>query len=288
MRFLKLNILIACFFTICSQGYAQSLIEHAPAGFDSLRTKIARGKLDSMVYESKTVGSSRKVFIYTPPGYSKSQKYPVLYLLHGIGGDESEWLKKGHAAVILDNLYADKKVVPMIVVFPNGRAMKNDRAMGNLMDTAKIKAFAKFEYDLLNDLIPFIEKKFPVQADSLNRALAGLSMGGGQAFNFGLTHLDKFLWVGGFSAAPNTKSPEQILPKPGDAKKVMKLCWISCGDNDNLIYSSRQIHDYFKRNNVPHIYYVEPGAHDFNVWNNDLYLFTQLLFKPVDKSLFAK
>lgn len=287
MRLLKFNILIACFLTIILPGFAQKIIEHAPAGFDSVRTKIERGKLDSMVYESKTVGANRKAYVYLPAGFSKDKKYPVLYLLHGIGGDESEWLKKGRAKVILDNLYADKKAEPMIVVFPNGRAMKDDRPRGNLMDTAKIKAFAKFESDLINDLIPSIEKKYPVICDSLHRALAGLSMGGGQAFNFGLTHLDKFLWVGGFSAAPNTKSPEMLVRNTGDAKKLIKLCWISCGDNDNLIYSSRQIHDYFKRNNVPHIYYVEPGVHDFNVWNNDLYLFTQLLFKPVDKALLS-
>jgi enterochelin esterase-like enzyme len=288
MRLLKRSILIACLFTVCFQGKAQSVIEHSPAGFDSIRTSIPRGKLDSMVYESKTVGSSRKIYVYTPAGYSKNQKYPVLYLLHGIGGDESEWLKKGRARIILDNLYADKKAEPMIVVFPNGRAMKDDRPRGNLMDTAKINAFARFELDLVNDLVPFIEKKYPVLSDSLHRALAGLSMGGGQAFNFGLAHLDKFLWIGGFSAAPNTKSPEILVPKPEDAKKLMKLLWISCGDKDNLIYSSRQIHDYLKRNNVPHIYQVEPGMHDFNVWNNDLYLFAQLLFKPVDKSLLAE
>ena len=111
---------------------------------------------------SKTVGSKRRALIYTPPGYSKKKKYPVLYLLHGIGGDEKEWLNGGTPQVILDNLYADGKIEPMIVVMPNGRAMKDDRAIGNIMAADKVQAFATFEKDLLNDLIPFIEKKYPV------------------------------------------------------------------------------------------------------------------------------
>ena len=122
--------------------------------------------------------------IYTPPGYSKSKKYPVLYLLHGIGGDEKEWLKGGQPQVILDNLYAENKIEPMIVVMPNGRAMKDDRAIGNIMAPDKVQAFATFEKDLLNDLIPFIEKKYPVIKDREHRAIAGLSMGGGQSLEF--------------------------------------------------------------------------------------------------------
>lgn len=123
--------------------------------------------------------------------------------------------------------------------------------------------------------------------DREHRAIAGLSMGGGQSLNFGLGNLDKFAWVGGFSSAPNTKSPESLLADPENAKKKLKLLWISCGDNDRLITISKQTHEYLKQNNVPHIYYLEPGAHDFKVWKNDLYLFSQLLFKPVDISKFS-
>ena len=114
------------------------------------------------MYLSKTVGTKRKAMIYTPPDYSKNKKYPVLYLLHGIGGDEKEWLNGGQPQVILDNLYAENKIEPMIVVLPNGRAMKDDRAIGNILAPDKVQAFATFEKDLLNDLIPFIEKTFPV------------------------------------------------------------------------------------------------------------------------------
>lgn len=267
--------------------YAQNLVSHAPHGFDSLRTNIQHGKIDTISYNSKTVGTSRKALIYTPPGFSKKKKYPVLYLLHGIGGDKKEWLNVGKPQVILDNLYADGKLVPMIVVMPNGRAMKDDRAIGNVFDSVKVKAFATFEKDLLNDLIPHIEKNFPVLADKEHRAIAGLSMGGGQSLNFGLGNLDTFAWIGGFSSAPNTKTPDKLLPDPETAKKKLKLLWISCGDKDGLITFSRRTHEYLFRNNVPHIYYIEPGVHDFNVWKNGLYMFSQLLFKAVDPSTFT-
>jgi enterochelin esterase-like enzyme len=113
-------------------------------------------------------------------------------------------------------------------------------------------------------------------------------MGGGQSLNFGLGNLDKFAWVGGFSSAPNTKKPEELVPDPEAAKRKLKLLWISCGDNDGLISFSRRTHDYLYQKNVPHIYYIEPGVHDFKVWKNGLYMFSQFLFKPVDISSFPK
>nr|WP_315222066.1 sialate O-acetylesterase [uncultured Flavobacterium sp.] len=260
---------------------------HAPIGYDQLNSNIPSGKVESISYNSKTVGSLRKATVYTPPGFNKKKKYPVLYLLHGIGGDEKEWLNGGNPQIILDNLYAEAKIEPMIVVMPNGRAMKDDSASGNIMAPEKIEAFAAFEKDLLNDLIPFIEKKYPTYKDSEHRAIAGLSMGGGQSLNFGLGNLEKFAWVGAFSAAPNTKMPEELLPNPEEAKKKLEFLWISCGDNDRLIDNSKRTHDYLDRNEVPHIYYIEPGVHDFKVWKNGLYMFSQFLFKPVDQSSFA-
>jgi enterochelin esterase-like enzyme len=283
----NLIISIAVLFLFSHTGTSQNIEKLAPQGFDIPRTGIAHGKIDSITYVSKTVGTKRKALIYTPPGYSKNNKYPVLYLLHGIGGDEKEWLKGGQPQVILDNLYADKKAEPMIIVMPNGRAIKDDRPI-NTMAPDRVEAFATFEKDLLNDLIPFIEKKYPVIKDRENRAIAGLSMGGGQSLNFGLGNLDKFAWIGGFSSAPNTKPPEQLLPDPAEARKKLKLLWISCGDNDGLITFSQRTHDYLVANNVPHIYYIEPGVHDFKVWKNSLYMFSQLIFKPVDVSKFNK
>ena len=267
---------------------AQNQIPTAAAGFDVSQPAIPHGKIDTIRYASKTVGTTRKALIYTPPGFSKSKKYPVLYLLHGIGGDEKEWLNGGKPQVILDNLYASKKLAPMIVVMPNGRAMKDDRPIGNIMTKDKIEAFATFEKDLLNDLIPYMEKKFPVYKDREHRAIAGLSMGGGQSLNFGLGNLDKFAWVGGFSSAPNTKLPEVLVPDPKKAREMLKLLFISCGASDNLIVNSQRVHDYLLKTDVPHIYFIEPGVHDFKVWKNGLYMFSQMLFKPVNKASFSK
>lgn len=261
---------------------AQTFDKKAPQGFDVEKKEIPHGKIDTVTYESKTVGTQRKALIYTPPGFKKGTQYPVLYLLHGIGGDEKEWFRNGTPQIILDNLYAQGKLTPMLVVLPNGRAMKDDRATGDIMAKDKVEAFATFEKDLLSDLIPFIEKKYPVKKDRENRAIAGLSMGGGQSLNFGLGNIDKFAWVGGFSSAPNTKQPQQLLPNPAKAKEL-KLLWISCGDQDRLMSFSKRTSDYLTENNIPHIFYVEPGGHDFKVWKNDLYLFSQLLFKNIDQ-----
>jgi enterochelin esterase-like enzyme len=284
-RFLFLMI---CLVIHSLSGAAQQILKEMPTGYDAVRSDAPAGKIDTIQYQSKTVGSERKALVYTPPGFSKKKKYPVLYLLHGIGGDEKEWLKGGNPQLILDNLYAEKKIEPMIVVMPNGRAMKDDRATGNIMAQDKVAAFATFEKDLLNDLIPFIESKYPAYTDREHRAIAGLSMGGGQSLNFGLGNLDRFAWVGGFSSAPNTKVPNELMPDPEEAKKKLKLLFISCGDNDRLITFSKRTHDYMFEHQVPHIYYIEPGVHDFKVWKNGLYMFSQFLFKPVDNSSLSK
>jgi enterochelin esterase-like enzyme len=260
-------------------SFSQTEQKPAPAGFDSIRNDVARGKVETVEYDSKTVGNRRKAIIYTPPGYSQENKYNVLYLLHGIGGDETEWLKHGKPEVILDNLYAEKRLAPMIVVMPNGRAMKDDRPGENIFAPEKVQAFADFENDLLTDLIPFVETHYPVLTGRENRALAGLSMGGGQALNFGLGNLDTFAWIGGFSSAPNTKAPELLAPNPEDVTKKLKLLWISCGDQDRLLNISERTHGYLEKHKVPHVYYLEPGKHDFAVWKNDLYHFSQLIFR---------
>lgn len=280
--------LVLGFATLSTCIIAQTLEKQAPTGFDQVQSAVAKGKIDSISYPSKTVGTNRTAVIYTPPGYKKGTRYPVLYLLHGIGGDQNEWLRHGTPQVIFDNLYAQGKMEPMIVVMPNGRAMKDDRAIGNMFDPERVEAFTTFEKDLLTDLIPYVQKNFKVHTDREHRALAGLSMGGGQSLNFGLGNLDTFAWVGGFSSAPNTKTPEVLVPDPAKAAALLKLLWISCGDADGLMPFSKRTSDYLRKNGVPHIFYVEPGGHDFDVWKNDLYMFSQLLFKPVNKKLFNK
>jgi len=249
-----------------------------PKGYDARRDGIDRGKLETVEYDSTTVGVKRKARVYTPPGYTKDTKYPVLYLLHGIGGDENEWARNGTPDIILDNLYADKKAVPMIVVLPNGRASKDVTARDPIPKQSP--AFAAFEKDLLTDLIPFIEKTYSVKADRESRALAGLSMGGGQSLNFGLGNLDTFAWVGGFSSAPNTKKPEALIKDHAEAAKKLRLLYVACGEKDGLFKISQGVHKMLDYNKVPHIYNVIPGGqHDFKVWKNDLYHFAQLIFR---------
>lgn len=250
----------------------------ARKGPDVRREGIERGRVETISYTSKTVGVERKMLVYTPPGYSKKKKYPVLYLLHGIGGDETNWTRAGSASVILDNLYADKKLVPMIVVMPNARASAAPRP-ANIFDPCNLEAYAVFENDLLNDVIPHIESNFSVKADREHRALAGLSMGGGQSLNFGLKHLDVFAWIGGFSSAPNTKPARQLITEPAVAKDKLKLLWVSCGDRDGLMNISRNFHQDLKQMDISHLWHVDSGGHTWPVWKNDLYLISQLLFK---------
>ncbi|SEO37634.1 Enterochelin esterase [Mucilaginibacter gossypiicola] len=289
LKFIKRFWFAVCVIIVLNiPAYSQQPVTQARVGFDEFRADIPHGVIDTISYESKTVGSTRRALIYTPPGYTKSKKYPVLYLLHGIGGDEKEWYNGGSPQVILDNLYAQGKIVPMIVVMPNGRALKDDRPTGNIMAADKVQGFAVFEKDLLNDLIPFINSKYHVYTDKDHRAVAGLSMGGGQSLNFGLGNLNVFSWVGAFSAAPNTKKPEELVPDPEAVKSKLKLLWISCGSSDGLITFSKRTHDYLTEKNVPHVYYIEPGVHNFKVWKNGLYMFSQMLFKPVNPSTLGR
>lgn len=247
-----------------------------PDNIAAMREGIPHGKLEMIEYDSKTVGTTRKMNVYTPPGYSNDKKYPVLYLLHGIGGDETEWQRFAAPDRLFDNLIADGKAVPMIVVMPNGRAQKDDRAGGDAFKSAP--AFAVFERDLLDDVIPAVEARFSVQADREHRALAGLSMGGGQSLNFGLTHLDTFAWIGGFSSAPNSKAPEELIPEPAKTREQLKLLWLSCGNKDGLIRISQRMQRYLKQNDIPHFWNVDANGHDPTHWRNNLYHFAQLLF----------
>lgn len=247
-----------------------------PPGFDQVGEDTPRGKTETIEYDSASVGTRRKMLVYTPPGYSTETKYPVLYLLHGIGGDETEWRRFAKPGQLLDKLIAQGKAVPMIVVMPNGRAQKNDRAEGNVFASAP--AFAKFEEDLLQDVIPTIEEKYSTRTDRKGRAIAGLSMGGGQSLNFGLGHLDRFAWVGGFSSAPNTKKPQELLPDATDAEEL-RLLWLSCGTSDRLFGISQNLHGYLKQQQVAHVWHVTDGGHDPPEWKQALYYFLQQVFQ---------
>jgi enterochelin esterase-like enzyme len=240
-------------------------VPKAPKGFDAKRDGIERGTVETVEYDSKTVGAKRKLVVYLPPGYAKDTKYPVFYLLHGKGGNETNWTKAGAAHTILDNLYADKKLVPMIVVMPNGE----------LPNTGK-DFVGGFENELLKDILPTVEGRYMVLTDADHRALAGLSMGGGQSLRIGLKHLDKFAWIGGFSSAIFGKA---TLPDGAEAAKKIRLLWVSCGDADTLLNANRTYHNNLEQQKIPHVWHLETGAHTFTVWRNDLYLFSQRLFK---------
>jgi enterochelin esterase-like enzyme len=340
----------------------------APAGFDVPRQGIQTGKLETVEYDSKAVGIKRKMIIYTPAGYSKDNKYPVMYLLHGIGGTETEWTTQGVANVIMDNLNADKKIVPMIVVMPFGNAsadsgggrggmggMGGGRGAGARGDANAVgrgtgrgagaagaapnagargargdanavgrgtgrgagaaggapNAGARgargdanavgrggaaggrgggtvggdgwgvnFTNDLLKDIIPYIESHYSIYTDREHRAIAGLSMGGGQTLNIGLTNLDTFAWVGAFSSAPNTISADQLVTDSETTTKKLKLLWVSCGDNDTVVGNiPYNFHMGLNQKKVPHIWHVDSGGHTWPVWKNDLYFFSQKLFR---------
>lgn len=247
------------------------------AGFDVAREDIPRGLVEAVTYESKSIGITRRMVVYTPPGYANDREYPVLYLLHGIGDDENGWHQKGSANVILDNLLADGKVEPMIVVMPNGRA-----APGITVDTpqyAQLPAFAAFEKDLLDDIIPLVEKRYSVKKQRTHRALAGLSMGGGQSLNFGLTHTEMFAWIGAFSSARNTKPAAEVVLDPDRIAKELRFLWLSCGDQDDLIPISERFHSALNEMNVPHACRVSSGGHTWEVWKSDLYFLSQRLFQ---------
>jgi len=295
-----------CTVALLAQTAQPPVFPNAPQGFDAPRQGIATGRVERVEYMSSVTGGKKPAMVYTPPGYSSSQKYPVLYLLHGIGGNETHWSGPGAAAAILDNLVADKKAVPMIVVMPHGRTSNEPETLffggrggrgargatagnargeipggrGGAAMAVEFTAYAAFERELLADLIPFIESRYSTMADREHRALAGLSMGGGQSLNFGLGNLDTFAWVGGFSSAPNTMPPAQLVRDAAVARQKLKLLWVSCGDQDSLFNISEGVHNYLLEQKVPHIWHVDiGGAHTFPVWKNDLYHVSTLLFR---------
>ncbi len=249
----------------------------APSGFDTKRENIEHGKLDTVEYDSKSVGEKRKMVVYFPPGYSKDKKYPVLYLLHGAGDDETGWQQKGSADIILNNLHADQKVVPMVVVMPNGFA-RGQNATPPAEGQRRRRDNSGFEQDLLNDVMPYVESHYAVIADRDHRAIAGLSMGGGQALTIGLKHLDKFAWIGGFSSAVRNRGTE-LIREPATASKQIRLLWVSCGEDDRLLDANKSFHSALEDQKIPHVWHLESGGHTWPVWKNDVYLFAQLLFR---------
>jgi enterochelin esterase-like enzyme len=251
-------------------AFAQSPLPAAPKGFDTPREEVAHGTLTTVEYPSATVGGKRPMTVYTPPGYSNGAKYPVFYLLHGATDDHNTWMKKGSAAAILDNMYADKKIAPMIVVMPN--SYTEEKKEGAKTGTTK-----RFEDELIKDVIPYVDSHYPVLADREHRAIVGWSMGGGQALRIGLKHLDKFAWIGGLSSALMGGAP--TITSADELNSKVRMLWVSCGDKDTLLKGNTAFHNTLTEKNVNHIWHVDSGPHEWAVPRNDLYLIGMMLFR---------
>lgn len=239
------------------------------------KTAAAGGKIVRDTYFSTTTKTDRHCNVYLPEQYDETKKYNVLYVLHGIGGTEDEWIQYGSPEKIMDNLNENKLIEPMILVFPNGRAMNPDSVPQDVYGQTAQAAFANFENDLFDDLIPYIEKKYAVYGDRAHRGICGLSMGGGQSLNFGLGHPDMFSCVGAFSPAPNTDTGRFKLEKTGE----LPLIWIVCGESDSLLFVSEKADSFLTAEKIPHNYETVPGNHDWDVWKYGLETFVQLIFK---------
>lgn len=247
-----------------------------PLGYDQYRQDISHGQMTEISYPSSVTGNTRKCMVYTPPGYTADKKYNVLYCMHGIGGDHKEWQYNGSPQNILDNLYAEGKLADMIVVFPNGRAMKNDKIPSNIYSAEAIAAFSNFENDLKKCLMPFINKTYSVYGDKTHTAMAGLSMGGMQTVNIGLKNLELFDYYGIFSPAPTTNATLMGT----DKSLYPKVVWLSVGTSDTTSGQMAANTDkILTQKGVEHIYYRMPGTHSWSVWKNGLYNFVQLIFK---------
>ncbi|NIA52911.1 esterase family protein [Massilia sp. TW-1] len=252
-----------------------------PAGFADAQPGSAHGTVEPFTYASIVTGTRRAANVWLPPGYDKARRYPVLYLLHGIGGNQDEWRGYVRSSEVLDNLMAAGKVVPMIVVMPNGRALADDRAppQDKVFTQENAAGFARFERDLLESLIPAVDAAYPTQADGAHRAIGGLSMGGGQSLNFGLAHPEAFAWVAGFSPAPNTDDPARLAGAAVKSGSRLKLVYLSCGNRDGLINVAQGVHRKLREQGVAHKWNVDEYGHDRDSWAENLYHYAQQLFR---------
>lgn len=257
----------------------ERLFPEPPADFLTLPDGRLRGRLEAFEYDSTVTGTRRRAQVYLPPGHTRERPLPVLYLLHGIAGNDHEWSGYVKADAIVDRLVWLGQAEPMIVVMPNGRALADDTPGPNPFAADKVAGFARFEAELLEVLIPAVEARYGARTDRLGRALAGLSMGGGQALNVGLAHLDRFAWVGAFSAAPIARPVGELLPDPGAARSQLRLLYLSCGRRDGLIGTSQRTHGDLVRIGVPHLWNVDDHGHDRQAWASNLYHFAQRIFR---------
>jgi enterochelin esterase-like enzyme len=255
-----------------------TLAQAPPPAYLQVRATIPHGTVQSVPYKSKSLGTDRKMVVYTPPGYEQSTaRYPVVYLLHGTGSTETAWTQRGSAHVILDNLIADGKLKPLIAVMPFGLAAP--RAAGARGDAAENKMQRDgFLKDFIEDVVPLVDSTYRVYADRDHRAIGGLSLGGAQALAIGLTRFDLFSRVFALSpamgAANNPVSGgvdfETVLKDSARINSQLKFLWVSCGTEDTLFASVGEFADQLAEHKVEHIYRVTMGAHNFPVWQRNL------------------
>jgi enterochelin esterase family protein len=247
---------------------------------------VAHGELHERWYLSKSLDSTRRMYVYTPPNYEGgTMRYPVLYLLHGAASDESSWSESGRVNLILDNLIADGKLKPLVVVMPYGHAYRPGEPLAGGADAMK-RQRAGFNRDLIEDVIPLVQSAYRVQADREHRAIAGLSLGGAQALGMGLSHPELFSRVAGLSPALGAvTSPEagglDFKALLADAEKVngeYKLLWVGCGTDDTLFQSVKSFSAMLDAAGVKHVYRESDGAHTWLNWRRYLAEVAPLLF----------
>ena len=246
---------------------------------------VPHGEIHHHFYHSNVVNDDRDYYVYTPPGYDPAAKktYPVLYLLHGYSDDASGWTAVGRANVILDNLIAQGKAKPMIVVMPLGYGTMQMITIGwgvwNRHDI-RDENFTKFREALLTEVMPKAESEYHIAKDRNSHAIAGLSMGGAESLLTGLNNLDKFAWVGSFSAGGLPDPLDKDFPSlDSKANQQLKLLWVACGTEDRLITANRNFREWVKGKGITHTDIETPGMHTWMVWRRNLSEFAPLLFQ---------
>ena len=246
---------------------------------------VPHGEVHHHFYKSMVVGDQRDFYVYTPPGYDArgKQTYPVLYLLHGFSDDASGWTAVGRANVILDNLIAQGKTKPMIVVMPLGYGAPEilRGGFGAFRNTElRDRNFAKFSDALLSEVLPRVESNYLVNKDRNSRAIAGLSMGGSESLLTGLNNLDKFAWVGAFSSGGIPEEfDKDFAGLDAKANERLKVLWIACGVDDRLIELNRKLRSWLDTRGIKKVDVETQGMHTWMVWRRNLIVFTGLLFR---------
>ena len=246
---------------------------------------VPRGEVHHHFYKSAVANDQRDFYVYTPPGYDPAAKktYPVLYLLHGFSDDASGWTAVGRANVIFDNLIAQGKAKPMIVVMPLGYGTMEMITLGwgawSHTDVRE-RNFSKFREALLTEVMPKVESEYRVMTDRNSRAIAGLSMGGSESLLTGLNNLDKFAWIGAFSSGGIPDDFQTDFPAlDAKANQQIHLLWIACGTEDRLITVNRNLREWLKSKGIQHTDIETPGMHTWMVWRRNLAEFVPLLFR---------